>query len=78
MEEREKMIAVTVTDLDRTLARICESCPVCRHARKSPNGLAYRFVKGVEEGMCPFCRAYARVHGRKAHEQVPVDGKKGV
>ena len=61
----------TITDFDRALARVCECCPVCRTARKDPDGLACRFVKGVEEGVCPFCRAYARVHGRKAHEKSP-------
>lgn len=61
----------TVTDLDRALARICEWCPVCHNARKTPDGLAWRFVKGVEGDVCPFCRAYARVHGRKAHEKLP-------
>jgi hypothetical protein len=66
-----------ITELDRALARVCECCPVCRHARKSQDGLAYRFVKGVEEGICPFCRAYARVHGRKAHEPFPANGKEG-
>ena len=61
----------TIIDFDRALARICECCPVCRAARKDPDGLAHRFVKGVEDGVCPFCRAYARVHGRKAHEKSP-------
>ena len=58
-------------EFDRALARVCEWCPVCRSARKTPEGLAWQFVKGVEEGICPFCRAYARVHGRKAHEKLP-------
>jgi hypothetical protein len=26
-------------------------------------------VKGIEQDICPFCRAYERVHGRKAHQQ---------
>lgn len=64
-----------VTDLDLTLARVCEWCPVCRSARKTPGGVAYRFVKGVEESICPFCRAYARVHGHKAHESFPGGGE---
>lgn len=57
-----------ITKLDHALARICGSCPVCRTARHNQAGLAYRFVKGVEGSVCPFCRAYERVHGRKAHE----------
>jgi len=62
-----------VSALDRTLAKICESCPVCRPARRNQQGLANRFVKGVEVHICPFCRAYERVHGRKAHE--PADAQ---
>jgi hypothetical protein len=58
----------TVTNLDRSLAKVCGSCPVCRSARRNQQGLANRFVRGIEENICPFCRAYERVHGRKAHE----------
>lgn len=59
------------TKLDRALAKVCENCPVCRTARRKQKGAAYRLVKNVEQGACPFCRAYERVHGRKAHEQLP-------
>ncbi len=62
------MIRKEITPLDRSLARVCESCPVCRHASDSQKGLAYTFVKVVEVNICPFCRAYEKVHGRKAHE----------
>ncbi|MDA8412832.1 MAG: hypothetical protein M0023_03490 [Desulfobacteraceae bacterium] len=62
------MSETEITSLDRALAKVCESCPVCRPARRNQQGLANRFVKGVEERICPFCRAYERVHGRKAHE----------
>jgi hypothetical protein len=57
-----------VTPLDRKLARLCELCPVCRHARHYQAGLVFAFVKNVETGICPFCQAYERVHGKKAHE----------
>lgn len=57
-----------VTPLDLALARMCELCPVCRHARRSQAGIAFAIVKNVEVGICPFCKAYERVHGRKAHE----------
>ena len=62
-----------VSNLDRTLAKVCESCPVCRMARNNQQGLANRFVRGIEADICPFCRAYEKVHGRKAHE--PVERK---
>lgn len=57
-----------VSPLDLKLACICELCPVCRHARKSQQGLAFNFVQGIEQDVCPFCKAYERVHGRKAHQ----------
>jgi len=62
------MSEVEITQLERAMARVCEFCPVCRTARRTQEGLAYRFVKGVEGQICPFCRAYERVHGCKAHE----------
>ena len=57
-----------ITALDRALARLCELCPVCRQARGSQKGFAYSIVKKVEGHICPFCQAYERVHGKKAHE----------
>ena len=57
-----------ITILDRRLARLCELCPICRHASHHQQGLAYAFVKNVEAGICPFCQAYERVYGKKAHE----------
>lgn len=56
------------TRLDRALARVCLGCPVCRRARARVQGLAARFVRKIEGLICPFCRAYARVQGRAAHQ----------
>jgi hypothetical protein len=56
-----------VTQLDRKLAKVCQRCPVCRTARREQRGLAYEIVKSVEGAICPFCRAYERVHGHEAH-----------
>lgn len=58
----------SISRRDRIMARVCLECPVCRRARARQEGLAFEFVKGIEEGLCPFCRAYERVHGKKAHE----------
>lgn len=63
------MSKTDITPLDRSLAKICELCPVCRHARRSQEGIAFTIVKNVETAICPFCRAYERVHGKKAHEK---------
>ncbi|MBM3892608.1 MAG: hypothetical protein FJ388_26110 [Verrucomicrobia bacterium] len=59
------------SSLDRALARVCAICPICHHARKKQRGAAFEFVKKVETHLCPFCAAYARVHGRKSHEPAP-------
>jgi hypothetical protein len=47
---------------------LCELCQVCRRARKKQAGVAFAIFKNVESYICPFCRAYERVHGRKAHQ----------
>lgn len=57
-----------ITDKDREKAKICLQCPVCSHAREKQRGLAYWFVKTVEGGLCPNCKAYEKVYGRKAYE----------
>lgn len=61
-----------ITDKDKAMAQRCVECPVCAHARKTQKGLAYWFVKKIEGGMCPYCKAYEKVYGRKAHEPVPA------
>ncbi len=58
------------TSLDRILAKVCMNCPVCRRARRKQSGLAFQLVKQAETKVCPFCRAYERVYGRKAHAPV--------
>ena len=53
---------------DLMLAQVCQNCPLCRRARQQQAGAAFWVVSKVEQGLCPFCRAYERVYGRKAHE----------
>ena len=60
-----------ITEKDRAMAQQCVECPVCRQARKKQKGLAFAFVKFIEGGLCPYCKAYERVYGKKAHE--PTD-----
>jgi hypothetical protein len=57
------------SSLVRAMARVCEFCPVCLHARYHQKGMVFDFVKNIENDICPFCRAYERVHGKKAHEK---------
>lgn len=57
-----------ITDADRAMAQVCVNCPVCSHARKTQRGIAYWSVKNIETRVCPFCRAYEKVYGKKAYE----------
>jgi len=62
----------TVSSLDKMMAQVCVLCPACRQARKKQRGVAFKMVQAVEVHLCPFCKAYERVHGRKAHEPAPL------
>jgi hypothetical protein len=53
---------------DLLLAKICSNCLLCRRARQKQRGAAYWLTRTVESRVCPFCRAFERVYGRKAHE----------
>ncbi len=59
-----------ITEKDRVLAQKCLTCPVCTRARKNQKGIAYWFVQAIEGSICPRCKAYERVYGRKAHEPI--------
>jgi uncharacterized protein CbrC (UPF0167 family) len=64
------MSSKSKTRIEVMLARVCANCIVCKQARRRQRGAAFWFVTKIERGVCPFCRAYERVHGRKAHEPV--------
>ncbi len=57
-----------VSEKDRQMAAQCLTCPVCKRARHKQRGLAFWFVKKIEGNLCPYCKAYERVYGKKAHE----------
>ncbi len=59
----------TVSEKDKVMAQKCVECPVCRSARAKQRGFAFWFVKTIEDGICPYCKAYERVYGKKSHEQ---------
>ena len=67
------MTETMITEKDREMAQKCFECPVCNKARVKQKGLAYWFVKTIEGGICPYCQAYEKVYGRKAHEPAPVE-----
>jgi len=52
----------------RLMAIGCSVCPFCIAARRWPNSRYAKMLR-VAEKSCPFCRAYARVHGGRAGEQ---------
>jgi ssDNA-binding Zn-finger/Zn-ribbon topoisomerase 1 len=64
------MMTENIAEKDRLMAEACVRCPICRHARKKQKGPAYLFVRVIEGKLCPYCRAYEKVYGRKAHEPV--------
>lgn len=52
----------------KALAKVCLNCPVCQRARKRQQGFCHWLVRKVEHKVCPFCRAYTQVYGKKPHE----------
>lgn len=70
-------MSTELTAWDRKLAKGCLRCPVCRHARKKQHGLLFWFVKRLESRLCPQCRAYEKVTGRKAHEPLQPEAGAG-
>lgn len=67
VSEPTTMSTRKASSFDKALARVCVNCPVCRNARRWQAGAAFWLVNHVETRLCPFCRAYERVYGRKAH-----------
>jgi len=68
------MTETTITEQDRQMGQRCVECLVCSRARERQRGFAYWFVRGIEGSVCPYCKAYAKVYGRKPHEPIPADG----
>jgi len=67
------MESVEITEKDRKLAEQCRTCPLCKRARRKQRGLAFWFVKRLERGICPACKAYKKVYGREPHEPEPPE-----
>ncbi|MFC1694414.1 hypothetical protein ACFL1R_13025 [Candidatus Latescibacterota bacterium] len=61
----------TITQKDKALAQKCLECAACNYARKKQKGFVFLFVRIIEGSICPYCKAYERVYGRRAHEPVP-------
>ena len=67
------MNSKTITDKDRKRAKQCLECFACNRARKMQKGFSFWFVKHIENKICPYCKAYEKVYGRKAHEPIPEE-----
>ena len=65
-----------ITERTRALAQRSVNCAGCQRARRKQAGFLFRVVKTFE-GLCPFCRAYEKVYGRKSHEPVPPNPNQG-
>lgn len=61
-----------LTNKDRAMGQCCVECTMCARAREKQKGFAFWVVKNIEGGICPYCKAYEKVYGRKAHEPVPA------
>ena len=57
-----------ITEKDKKLAQQCVECKICVKARDKQGGFFFTIVKFLEGGVCPACKAYEKVYGRKAHE----------
>ena len=72
VESARTVKAQTITDKDRAMAQVClDGCGVCVQARAEQKGPGFWFVKYVGDYVCPFCVAYEKVYGVKAHEPMP-------
>jgi uncharacterized protein CbrC (UPF0167 family) len=70
---KEFAVVQQASEKDRQAAQHCVECPVCSRARDKQRGVAFWFVKTIEGKFCPYCQAYERVYGRKAHEPMPTE-----
>ena len=66
------MDEIIITEKDREMAKQCVECTICKKACVNQKGILFLIVKFLEGSVCPYCKAYERVYGRKAHE--PVKG----
>jgi len=62
----------------KALARKCLECPLCNRARRKQRGIAFWFVKKIESSLCPQCKAFETVTGRKAHEPLTPEARDAI
>ena len=65
---------MNVAEKDKKMALMCLQCKACSYGRRKQRGIVFWLLKRIEGGICPFCKAYERVTGQKAHEPIPAGG----
>ena len=60
-----------VSNLQKKMAQRCVDCKLCSHARNKQKGMIFWAVKNIDVHLCPCCKAYEKVYGRKAYEPIP-------
>jgi hypothetical protein len=60
-----------ITKRQKWMAQRCVKCKLCKYARKKQKGLIFNMVR-LESRICPFCRAYERIYGRRSYEPYEV------
>jgi len=68
------MAVETISKLQHKMAQKCLDCKLCCYARRKQTGIVFWLVKKIEVHICPFCKAYEKVYGRKAHEPIRDSG----
>ena len=63
-----KMADQNITAKDIKFAKMCVDCKLCSYARKKQKGLVFFLVSKVETKICPCCKAFEKVYGRKASD----------
>jgi len=56
-----------ISKRQKWMAQRCLQCTLCKYARKKQKGMLYTIAK-LESRICPFCRAYEKVYGKKSYE----------
>jgi uncharacterized protein CbrC (UPF0167 family) len=56
-----------ITEKEKQMAEKCVTCTICSQARKNQKGFSYGAVK-ILRTVCPYCKAYEKVYGKKAYE----------
>jgi len=64
--------------IHKYFGRVCEHCPVCRYARKHPEGSLYKFMDSKLHGSwCPAWQGYKKLEAEGKIKQIRKKPEKG-